>query len=334
MAHLLSQGAVLGTTFALDDVAALGGLDVEDCARAGRAGAARRAAHRPGRELPLRQRHRPPGGLRVGVRNRSGSAGTGARRGCCATGPRRRPSTSPPPATSARRAPTPGCAAADAAERSFAHIDAERLLDRAVERGRPRRRHRAADRRSHLRRGQVRRDLGRPDDARADHETALELARELGDSELEARALEQLGWTAFYARDALVAVEFAEQATHLAESAAAAPRALPSATLLLGRVRHWDGDYAGADAAYDEVLGRAPRRTPPPRSRWPTAAPCCSTRTGSPRPRTVLARAAVLCRRTGEFRPLLQTLFFTALARGDTGDFAGALRAARQRPAR
>ena len=41
----------------------------------------------------------------------------------------------------------------------------------------------------------------------------------------------------------------------------------------------------------------------------------------------MLARAAVLCRRTGEFRPLLQTLFFTALARGDTGDFAGALRA-------
>ena len=41
----------------------------------------------------------------------------------------------------------------------------------------------------------------------------------------------------------------------------------------------------------------------------------------------MLARAAVLCRRTGEFRPLLQTLFFTALARGDSGDFAGALRA-------
>jgi len=33
----------------------------------------------------------------------------------------------------------------------------------------------------------------------------------------------------------------------------------------------------------------------------------------------------VLCRRTGQFRPLLQSLFFTALACGDTGDFAGAL---------
>jgi tetratricopeptide (TPR) repeat protein len=43
--------------------------------------------------------------------------------------------------------------------------------------------------------------------------------------------------------------------------------------------------------------------------------------------RSVLARAAVLCRRTGEFRPMLQTLFFTALALGDCGDFAGALRA-------
>ena len=177
----------------------------------------------------------------------------------------------------------------------------------------------------HLRRGQVRRDLGRPVDARADHETALELARELGDLELEARALEQLGWTAFYARDALVAVEFAEQATHLAESAAAAPRALPTATLLLGRVRHWDGDYAGAEAAYDEVLSAAGEDATTAialayrgallqhQDRFAEAA-------------AVLARAAVLCRRTGEFRPLLQTLFFTALARGDTGDFAGALR--------
>ena len=30
---------------------------------------------------------------------------------------------------------------------------------------------------------------------------------------------------------------------------------MPSATLLPGRVRHWDGDYAGAGAAYDRVLG-------------------------------------------------------------------------------
>ncbi|MGH9060743.1 MAG: ATP-binding protein, partial [Acidimicrobiales bacterium] len=43
--------------------------------------------------------------------------------------------------------------------------------------------------------------------------------------------------------------------------------------------------------------------------------------------RAVLERAAVLCRDTGQFRPLLQTLFFIGLARGDVGDFDGALRA-------
>ena len=178
----------------------------------------------------------------------------------------------------------------------------------------------------HLRRGQVRRDLGRHADARADHELALELARELDDPEREAQALEQLGWTAFYARDALVAVDFAEQATHLAESAAAAPRARPSAALLLGRVRHWDGDYAGAEAAYGDVLAAAGEDA--------TTAIALAYRGALlqhqdrfDEARTVLARAAVLCRRTGEFRPLLQTLFFTALARGDTGDFSGALRA-------
>ena len=42
--------------------------------------------------------------------------------------------------------------------------------------------------------------------------------------------------------------------------------------------------------------------------------------------RAVLERAAVLCRKTGQFRPLLQTLFFIGLARGDVGDFEGALR--------
>ena len=42
--------------------------------------------------------------------------------------------------------------------------------------------------------------------------------------------------------------------------------------------------------------------------------------------RAVLERAVVLCTRTGEFRTLLQSLFFCGLARGDVGDLAGALR--------
>jgi tetratricopeptide (TPR) repeat protein len=177
-----------------------------------------------------------------------------------------------------------------------------------------------------LRRGQALSDLGRYDEARADHEATLALARAVGDFELEARALEQLGWTALYARDALVAVDFAEQATELAESAAAAPGALPTATLLLGRVRHWDGDYTGAGRAYEHVLSADPGDT--------TTALALAYRGALlqhqdrfTEARSVLARAVVLCRRTAEFRPLLQTLFFTALARGDSGDLAGALRA-------
>ncbi|MDN5858627.1 MAG: AAA family ATPase [Pseudonocardia sp.] len=322
VAHLLSQSAVLGTTFAIDDVAALGGLDIEDCAaraeRAVRAGLltaqgdsfrfandiVRRVAYESVSQPVRISRHRRAARL---LHDRPEAAAphlaaAGEHRGAAAA----------------------WLVAADAADRSFAHTDAERLLDRALA---------AATRGGdtaqlialHLRRGQVRRDLGRPVDARVDHEAALELARELGDLELEAGALEQLGWTAFYARDAPVAVEFAEQATHLAESAAAAPRALPTATLLLGRVRHWDGDYAGAEAAYADVLSTTGEDA--------TVAIALAYRGALLQHQdrfaeaaTVLARAAVLCRRTGEFRPLLQTLFFTALARGDTGDFAGALR--------
>ena len=122
------------------------------------------------------------------------------------------------------------------------------------------------------------------------------------------------------------AVELAEQATELAEWAAAAPGALPSATLLLGRVRHWDGDYSGAGAAYERVLGADPGETTSALALAYQGA-LLQHQDRFAEAKTVLARAAVLCRRTGQFRPMLQTLFFSALARGDTGDFAGALRA-------
>jgi DNA-binding SARP family transcriptional activator/tetratricopeptide (TPR) repeat protein len=319
-ALLLALGSVLGVAFALDDVAALGGLDVEDGARW-----AERAL-RAGLLVAQGERFRFPNDIVRHVayeavpepvrvsRHRRAAHLFDAR-----------------PETAARHLAAAGdrdaaarawMDAAHAAHLAFANIEAEQLLDRAVAI--------AADpivlAEAHLRRGQARSDLGRHDDARADHEAALVLARDAGDAELEARVLEQLGWTALYARDAMNAVELAERATELAESAAAAPFALPSATLLLGRVRHWDGDYADAGAAYERVLAAAPGDT--------TTALALAYRGALlqhqdrfAEAKTVLARAAVLCRRTGQFRPLLQTLFFTALARGDTGDFAGALRA-------
>jgi DNA-binding SARP family transcriptional activator/tetratricopeptide (TPR) repeat protein len=323
VARLLAQASVLGTTFTLDDVALLGGAGVEEGAvqaeRALRAGLllARGESFRFANDVVRRAVYDSvPAPVRISRHRRAArlfaSRPEAAARHLAAAG-------------DAAESSDAWTAAAEQAHLSFAHHDAERLLDEAVAEavrsGDGRREVRA-----HLRRGQVRCDLGRYAAARADHEHALDLARTLDDPELEAAALEQLGWTALYSRDAPVAVDFAERATQIAESAAAAPGALPSAVLLLGRVRHWDGDYAGAAAAYDAVLEAEPQET--------TSALALAYRGALLQhqdhfgeAQRVLARAAVLCRRTGEFRPLLQTLFFTALARGDTGDFAGALRA-------
>jgi DNA-binding SARP family transcriptional activator/tetratricopeptide (TPR) repeat protein len=322
-AELLSQGAVLGTAFTLDAVAELSGIDVEDCAR--RAGRALRAGLLVARGATFRF----PNDI---VRQVAYEATPEPVR----TSRHRRAAKllSDRPEAAARHLASAGdwpeaarawMAAAHTAHVAFANTEAVELLGHAIEAARS-----AGE--AHLlvevllRRGRAHTDLGHPDAARADHEAALELARAEGDSELEARALEQLGWTALYARDAMHAVDFAEQATELAESAAAAPGALPSAMLLLGRVRHWDGEYAGAEAAYDRVLATS--------SEDATTAMALAYRGALlqhqdrfAEARSVLARAAVLCRRTGEFRPMLQTLFFTALARGDSGDFGGALRA-------
>ncbi len=323
VALLLAQGAVLGATFSLDEVAALSGIDVEDCARrAGRAlrsgllliqGESFRFANDVVRQVAYASVPEP---VRISRHRRAARQLAD------------RPEAAARHLAEARDwagAAQAWLVAAQAAHLASAHTDSEQLLAQAVEAARTAG-HPARLATALLRRGRARCDLGRYDEARADHDEALALAREIGDFELEARVLEQLGWTALYARDALVAVDLAEQATELAESAAAAPGALPSATLLLGRVRHWDGDYAGADAAYERVLTAEPDDI--------TTALALAYRGALlqhqdrfAEAKAVLARAAVLCRRTGEFRPLLQTLFFTALARGDCGDFAGALRA-------
>ncbi len=215
--------------------------------------------------------------------------------------------------------------AAEKAHLDFANTDAERLLREALACAT-----KAGDQllegRIYLRRAQIRDDLGHLDPAKRDCEAAIEIARRLGDEDLEAHALEQLGWTALYARNAMAATDLAERASHLAESAAAAPAALPSSLLLVGRVRHWDGDYDGAAAAYEKALQTE--------SDEPTTAMVLAYRGALlqhmdrfAEAKAVLERAVVLSRRTGEFRLLLQALFFTGLARGDLGDLDGALRA-------
>ena len=320
--ELLAQAAVFGRSFTVDDVAALARIPVEECAhrceRALRAGlvVAQEQSFRFANDILREIVHQDtPAPVRVS-RHRRAARLFGDRPEIAA----RHHADAGDHADAARA----WSDAAEAAHRAFAHTEAERMLTRAVEQadlgG-----DRAQAAQVRMRRGAVRCDLARHDDARDDHERALELARALGDEGLEARALEALGWTALYARDAGATVDLAERAGHLAESAAAAPGARRSSLLLLGRVRHWDGDYDGAARSYDEVLEVGPADT--------LAATATAYRGALlqhvdrfAEARAVLERAVVLCARTGEFRTLLQSLFFCALARGDVGDFSGALR--------
>ena len=142
----------------------------------------------------------------------------------------------------------------------------------------------------------------------------MAVATRRGDDELEAAALEQLGWTALYARDALAAVDLAQRARQLAESAAAASSAAPSSFLLLGRVRHWDGDYAGADRSYRMVLD-----SPADDATMATAlayrGALLQHQDRFVEARRTLDQAFVLSRRAGSFRPMLQSLFFGGGAR-------------------
>lgn len=319
---LLQQGSVLGSAFSLDEVAALSGINVEECARrASRAlragllvvrGETFRFANDVVRQVAYDSTPLP---VRVS-RHRRAAKLFEARPEAAA----RQLAAAQDHAAAARS----WLLAAHAAHLAFANLEAERLLDEALS---------VAQRSTErvlvatvlMRRGEIRTDLGRHAEARDDLDVALGIARDVGDELLEARVLEQLGWTALYARDALGAVDLASRARALAESAAAAPGALPSSLLLVGRVRHWDGDYSGAASAYDQVAAADASDT--------TAAVALAYRGALlqhmdrfAEARAVLERAAVLCRKTGQFRPLLQTLFFIGLARGDVGDFEGALR--------
>lgn len=319
---LLQQGAVLGSAFSLDEVAALSGINVEECARrASRAlragllavrGETFRFANDVVRQVAYDSQPMP---VRISRHRRAAKLLEGRPEAAA-----RQLAAAHDHAAAARA----WLLAAHAAHVALANQEAERLLDEArivaLHSG-----ERTLIATVLMRRGEIRTELGRHGEARDDLEFALQIARDIGDELLEAQVLEQLGWTALYARDALGAVDLASRARALAESAAAAPGALPSSLLLVGRVRHWDGDYSGAASAYEQVVTAEPGDT--------TTAVALAYRGALlqhmdrfAEARTVLERAAVLCRKTGQFRPLLQTLFFIGLARGDVGDFEGALR--------
>jgi DNA-binding SARP family transcriptional activator/energy-coupling factor transporter ATP-binding protein EcfA2 len=320
--ELLRVAAVAGRTFELDLVARLGGTDAEQAgrlaARALRAGllvtSGSSFAFSSGllREVlyeitpaPVRaSRHRRAAALLAGapeaVASHHAAAGDWA------------------------AAAAAWSAAAEQAMLAFALRDAERLsgeaLGAATASGE---RQRVAELR--LRRGEVREELADYDGARDDHVAALELARTLGDPRLEARALERLGWTAYYARDTATASDLAARASELAEDAAAAPAALPSALVLAGRLRHWDGDHDGASTAYQQALAADPD---------PATAATALGFLGAllehsdrfDHARRVLAQAITACQRTGALRPLLLSMFFSGLAKANLGDLGGALR--------
>jgi tetratricopeptide (TPR) repeat protein len=214
-------------------------------------------------------------------------------------------------------------AAAATAARSYANRDAERLLGQAVEAA-TRAVDPALEAAARLDRGRVLVALGDYPGAAADQERALELATGQGDGRLEAAALEQLGWTAYYNRDAQAASELTPQALELAERAVAARRAGPTALLLAGRARHAEGDLAGAQAAFDVVLADQPDlATETVGLTYLGLLLEHSDRFAEAR--RTLDRSIAGSRAAGLFRPLLTSCFAATLACANLGDLRGAL---------
>lgn len=319
---LLRVGAVLGTTFDLDTAAEVASMGEEDAAeraeRAMRAGLLTTAGARfefAGSLIRDALYNTTPTPIRTSRHRRAASRFAD------------RPETAAAHHAAAgdwERARDLYAAAAERAIRAFAIRDAERVMDQAVAAAEG-----AGDRRAlallRIRRGQLREELADYQGAQDDHSAALAIARELGDDGLEAQALERLGWTAYYGRDSVAASDLATRATELAESAAAAPGALPSALVLVGRIRHWAGDIDGAAEAYEEALAREPDG-----ATTASALSCLGALLEHgdrfTEARQTLDMASAEAARTGAFRPLLRTLFFAGLARGNLGDFGGALR--------
>jgi DNA-binding SARP family transcriptional activator/tetratricopeptide (TPR) repeat protein len=207
--------------------------------------------------------------------------------------------------------------AARVAQRAFSNTDAERLYTEAID---------ASERcndddnlgRALIERGIVRTELGAYQLAADDHHRAERLAIGLGDRQMRARAVERLGWTAYYERDVDTAIVRAEEA-------AAIPGAHPSARVLLGRTRHWAGDFVGAHAAYHQALAELDDDDGVKASALSCLGALLAHADRYEEAIDVLDEALVLCHEIGALRPLLRSLFFEGLARANLGDLSGAL---------
>jgi tetratricopeptide (TPR) repeat protein len=320
---LLRAAVVVGAAFDLEVVADLLGLPVEEAAaRAERAlaarllveaesGAAYELANDLVREVLYESVARP---TRV------------ARHRRLATLLADRPEAAAGHAAAAGDLPTAAeawMAAAAQAARFYANRDAERLLGEAVAAA-VRAVDAALEVRARLERGRVRAALGQYQGAFADQERALRLATEAGDDRSAAVALEQLGWTAFYARDTLAASEVTPKARELAERAAAARDAAPSALLLAGRIRHAEGDLQGARAAFDAVLAGGHDAATGAMGRQALGL-LLEHGDQFAEARRAGDEAVEACRRTGAFRAMLTSSFVATLASANLGDLGGAL---------
>ncbi|MGH9139226.1 MAG: ATP-binding protein, partial [Acidimicrobiales bacterium] len=173
-----------------------------------------------------------------------------------------------------------------------------------------------------LLRGRARLAQAHYEDAAGDLATAQTLARALGDAQMEAAALEELAWCAYYARQI-------ERAGALAERARAHPAASPQAQVLAGRLRDARGDLAGAIQTLQPVADD---------DRDPIVRAAALSYLGSALAHSdrfddaiaVLDDAIAGCRVAGLLRPMFNAIFFTAMTRANRGDLSGALDAATQ----
>ena len=169
-------------------------------------------------------------------------------------------------------------------------------------------------------RGRARVALGRYAEATTDLAAAQQLARAGGDDQLEAAAVEQLGWAAYHARDGRVVA--------LSERAAAHPAAGPGARVLWGRVRNLTGDVPGAIAALEPFAGAGAGTDVDPAvaataSSYLATALCHADRFGEAA--EVAEETIETCRRSGALRAMLNARMFGAMARANLGEFELAL---------
>jgi DNA-binding SARP family transcriptional activator/class 3 adenylate cyclase len=210
----------------------------------------------------------------------------------------------------------------DAAARSlaaFANGEADGLLTRAFDAcgllGDPLRTARVQ-----LQRGRARLAQARYDEAARDLAAVQALARAMNQSELEATAIETLGWCALYGRRI-------ERAGELAERAIRHPAAGAGAQVLAGRLRNVRGDLAGAVETLRPVVDEAAD----PAVRASALSYLGTALAHSDRFAEaigVLDEAVLACQAVGTIRPMFNAMFFVAITRANLGDLAGALEAA------